>query len=64
MNKFENVIDLAVRKGFFFPAAEIYGGAAGLYDYGPNGTALKRKFTDLWRQMIVKRDGMIEIDPS
>jgi len=64
VNKFESVIELAVRKGFFFPAAELYGSAAGLYDYGPNGTAVKRKFTELWREMIVKRDNMIEIDGS
>ncbi|MFH0869228.1 MAG: glycine--tRNA ligase, partial [archaeon] len=62
--KFEKVTDLAVRRGFFFPAAEIYGGANGFNDYAPNGAALKRKFTDMWRQMIVKRDNMIEIDGS
>ncbi len=64
MPQYDKVIDLAVRRGFFFPAAEIYRGPAGLYDYGPLGTALKRNFVDLWRACLVKRDEMIEIDGS
>lgn len=64
VTKYDSVIDLALKRGFFFPSAELYGGAAGFYDYGPNGAALKRKFIELWRQMIVKRDGMLEIDGS
>jgi len=64
MPLYEKVIDLAVRRGFFFPSAEIYRGNAGLYDYGPLGASLKRNFTDLWRACLVKRDEMIEIDGS
>ena len=32
---------LLIRKFFFTQAFEIYGGVAGLYDYGPLGSALK-----------------------
>lgn len=64
MPLYDKVIDLAVRRGFFFPAAEIYRGVAGLYDYGPNGSALKRNFIELWRKHIVQKDNMIEIDGS
>lgn len=64
MPLYDKVIDLAIRRGFFFPAAEIYRGAAGLYDYGPNGAALKRNFIDMWRNHLVKKDGMVEIDGS
>ncbi len=64
MNKYEKVLDLALRKGFFLPAGEIYNGPAGFYDYGPNGAALKRKFIELWRKMIVIEDEMVELDGS
>ena len=64
MSKYDKVIDLALRRSFFFPAAEIYNGPAGYYDFGPVGTALKKNFIELWRKNLVKRDGMIEIDGS
>ncbi|MCD6312401.1 MAG: glycine--tRNA ligase [Thaumarchaeota archaeon] len=61
--KFEDVIRLALERGFFTASSEIYGDApAGFWDYGPLGVAMKRKFIELWRRELVKRDGMIEID--
>ncbi len=36
------------RRGYLWPSAEIYGGAAGLFDYGPLGTALKRRIEEAW----------------
>ncbi len=44
------VMDLAKRRGFLWPAYEIYGGAAGFYDYGPLGASMKKRFEDLWRR--------------
>ncbi|MFI5412446.1 MAG: glycine--tRNA ligase [Candidatus Micrarchaeales archaeon] len=44
---------LAKRRGFFWPSAEIYGGAAGIYDYGDVGALLKRKFESLWLSFFV-----------
>src|SRR3989344_4067980 len=64
MNTYEKVLDLALRKGFFLPAGEIYNGPAGFFDYGPNGAVLKRKFIELWRKMIVTEDEIIELDGS
>ena len=62
-SKFDRIAELAIRRGFYFPAAEIYPDAsAGFWDYGPLGSALKRRIIDVWREMIVKRDGMLEID--
>ncbi len=62
-SKFDKITDLAIRRGFYFPSAEIYPGApAGFWDYGPLGSALKRRIIDVWREMIVKRDCMLEID--
>ncbi len=51
-----NIDDLAAfakSKGFFWPSAEIYGGASGLYDYGHLGALLKRKFEQLWISYFV-----------
>jgi glycyl-tRNA synthetase len=42
MDMYEKVIELARRRGFIWPAFELYGGAAGFYDYGPLGAPLKR----------------------
>jgi len=54
---------LALERGFFMPSSEIYGDApAGFWDYGPLGVALKRRFIELWRRELVKRDDMLEID--
>jgi glycyl-tRNA synthetase len=39
-SKFEKVVNLAKRRGLVFPSAEIYGGFAGFYDYGPIGVEL------------------------
>ncbi len=58
----EKVEELAKRRGFFWPSAEIYQQVAGFWNYGPLGTALKRKIIDAWRSHIVKRDDMVEID--
>lgn len=63
--KYEEVIKLALERGFFTPSCEIYSDApAGFWDYGPLGVGLKRKFVELWRRELVKRDGMLEIDGS
>ncbi len=60
---FEEVIRLGQQKGFFFKSAESYPNSpAGFWDYGPLGVAMKNRFVELWRRMLVKRDGMIEID--
>ena len=61
--KYDEVIRLALERGFFMPSSEIYGDApAGFWDYGPLGVSMKRKFIELWRRELVKRDGMLEID--
>jgi glycyl-tRNA synthetase len=53
---------MAKRRGYFHPAFEIYGGVAGMYDYGPLGTALKRNIADHWRSLYVQGEGFAEID--
>lgn len=62
MKEYERVIDLAMRKGIFFPTAEIYSGPAGFWEYGPYGVVLKNNLIALWRKNLVQRDNMLEID--
>jgi glycyl-tRNA synthetase len=37
-------------------------GVAGLYDYGPPGTALQSNLVSLWRQFFVVSEDMLELD--
>ena len=39
----EELVALAKRCGFVYPASDIYGGINGFWDYGPLGVALKNK---------------------
>ena len=36
---------------FFVPSFKIYGGVAGLYDYGPPGEAVESNVVQFWRQV-------------
>lgn len=54
-----------LRKRFFYaPAFSIYGGVAGLYDYGPPGCALQANILSLWRQHFVLEEQMLELDTT
>jgi len=48
--------EFARKKGFFWISSEIHGGLTGFYDYGVNGTLLKRKFENLWRKYFLGLD--------
>ena len=62
---YDNVMKLALERGFYFPSCEVYGDSqAGFWEYGPSGVSLKNKFLELWRRELVRRDGMMEIDGS
>lgn len=56
---FEQVL---TRKFFVIPSFEIYGGIAGLYDYGPPGCALQQNILSIWRQHFVLEEDMLELD--
>jgi len=47
---------------FYTPSFEIYGGTAGLYDYGPPGCALQANVIELWRKHFVLEEDMLEVD--
>ncbi len=60
-DKYEAVIELARRRGFFWSAYEIYGGVSGFIDLGPLGVALKDKIKEKWRLFFLKRHEFFEI---
>ena len=48
------LVSLCKRRGFVFPASEIYGGLNGFWDFGPLGTQLKNNLRDAWwRDMVL-----------
>ena len=49
----DEILSIFKRRGVLWPTAEIYGGAQGLYDYGPMGSALKRRLEDAWEAWFV-----------
>ena len=57
----QELLSLCKRRGFFWPAYDIYGAVAGLYDYGPLGAALKANIENYWRRLYVLGEGFQEI---
>ncbi len=61
----EKVVNLAKRRGFVFPSAEIYGGFRSTYDYGPLGVLLLRNVKNQWwRSMVQMRDDVVGLDAA
>ena len=61
----ETITSLAKRRGFVFPSAEIYGGFAAAYDYGPLGVEMKRQIRERWwRSMVQERDDVVGIEAA
>uniref|UniRef100_A0A5S6QGJ2 Glycine--tRNA ligase n=1 Tax=Trichuris muris TaxID=70415 RepID=A0A5S6QGJ2_TRIMR len=56
--------DLLKRRFFYDQSFAIYGGIAGLYDYGPVGCATKANIIQLWRNHFILEDRMLEVDCS
>ena len=57
-----DLLGLCKRRGFIWPSFEIYGGVAGMFDYGPLGCALRNNIVDVWRAIYKGREGFVEID--
>jgi glycyl-tRNA synthetase len=57
----QDLLSLCKRRGFLWPAYDIYGGVGGLYDYGPIGAALKANIENHWRKLYVLGEGFQEI---
>ncbi len=61
----DKVTNLAKRRGFFFPSAEIYGGFRSAYDYGPLGVNMLRNVKNAWwHSMVQLRDDVVGLDAA
>ena len=61
----DKVMNLAKRRGFIFPSAEIYGGFRSTYDYGPLGVNMLRNVKQAWwRSMVQTRSDIVGIDAA
>lgn len=61
----EKIVSLCKRRGFVFPASEIYGGQGSTYDWGPLGVELKRRVKDAWWEaMVYARQDIVGIDSA
>lgn len=59
----EKIVSLCKRRGFVFPACEIYGGFANAYSYGPYGVELKNNIKKLWwKKFVQDRPDIVGID--
>mgnify|MGYP000973113855 FL=1 len=57
-----DILTLCRRRGFIWPSFEIYGGVAGMFDYGPLGCVLRNNIVEKWRALYKGREGFVEID--
>ncbi len=59
----EDIVSLCKRRGFVFQSSEIYGGFAGVYDYGPYGVELANNLKSAWwKYMVQMRQDIVGLD--
>ena len=59
------LVSLSKRRGFVYPASEIYGGIGSTWDYGPLGVQLQRNIKDIWwKAMVRDRDDIVGLDSA
>ncbi len=64
-NKMEKIVSLCKRRGFVFQGSEIYGGMAGLYDFGPYGVELLNNLkSEWWKTHVQFRDDYVGLDSA
>ena len=65
MTKAETIMNIATKRGFFFPTAEIYNAKAGFWTYGHLGSSMKKRWENLWRHYFLDlHDNYFEIEGS
>lgn len=64
VEKADKIVELAKRRGFFWPSYEIYGGVSGFVTFGPLGSVLKRRIEDKFRAFYTRPLGIMEIESS
>jgi len=64
-DQFKKVLSHAKEYGFVFQSSEIYDGLSAVYDYGPNGVALKKNIRDYWwRSMVQMHQNIVGLDAA
>ncbi len=54
--KFEKILDVSLKRGIFYPSAEIYPESAGYYTYGSIGLRIKHNWQNMWRAFFLSLD--------
>jgi len=61
----ETIVSLSKRRGFVYPASEVYGGLGSSWDYGPLGVELANNIKKSWWSWLVyERDDIEGVDSS
>ena len=61
----ETIVSLSKRRGFVFPASDIYGGLGSSWDYGPLGVELANNIKrSWWRWAVYERDDIEGLDSA
>lgn len=61
----DDIVSLAKRRGFVYPGSEIYGGEAGLYDFGPYGVELLNNIkASWWRANVRLKENYVGLDSA
>ncbi|MFZ1258718.1 MAG: glycine--tRNA ligase [Candidatus Saccharimonas sp.] len=61
----DDIVSLAKRRGFVYPGSDIYGGEAGLYDFGPYGVELLNNIKQSWwRYTVHAREDIVGLDSA
>lgn len=61
----EDIVSLCKRRGFVFQGSEIYGGMAGLYDFGPYGVELLNNIKkSWWKANVYDKENYVGIDSA
>lgn len=61
----QKIVSLCKRRGFVFQGSEIYGGLAGIYDYGPLGVELRHNIKQyFWKKFIGERDDIYPVSAA
>lgn len=59
----DKIVSLAKRRGFVFQGSEIYGGLAGVYDFGPRGVELLNNIKQSWwNANVYQKENYVGLD--
>ena len=61
MTGFNEIMELAKRRGFFWQSFSLYGGLNGFYDYAPLGSLLRDNIISIWKRSYMEA-GAVFID--